>query len=149
MTDQITLLHLGPEDAHVLENVRPETFDGPVDPAQARAFLNDPMHEIVVALSAGQVIGMATGLVVLHPDKQPSFFVNEVGVHDDFQRRGLGARLCTALFDIARACGCHNIWVVTEADNAPARALYSALGGRQTTGLVMYEWAPRKPGGNP
>jgi ribosomal protein S18 acetylase RimI-like enzyme len=145
MTDQITLLHLGPEDAHVLKTVRPETFDYAIDPVQARAFLMDPAHEIVVAIDGGHVIGMATGLVVLHPDKQPGFFVNEVGVQDDYLRQGLGTLLCNALFDVARARGCHTIWVVTEGDNAPARALYAALGGQETTDLVMYEWEQHPP----
>ena len=32
------------------------------------------------------------------------------------------------------------IWLGTESDNEPARALYRKLGARETEGLVIYDW---------
>ena len=83
---------------------------------------------------------LASGTVLLHPDKPPMLFVNEVGTHQHVRRQGIARRLCAALFEAARARGCKGIWLATETDNAPARALYHALGGRETEGFVIYDW---------
>jgi len=136
----ITIRNLGPEDAAILERVREGTFDHPVDPARAWAFLATRVNEIVVALDRGEVIGFASGTVLMHPDKPTHFFVNEVGVHEDFRRQGIAARLLERIFDLARDRGCEGIWLGTEVDNEPARALYRKLGARETEGLVIYDW---------
>ncbi len=136
----ITIRNLGPEDAHILERVREGTFDHAVDPARAWAFLATRVNDIVVALDRGDVIGFASGTVLMHPDKPTQFFVQEVGVHEDYRRQGIAARLLERIFDLARDRGCEGIWLGTEADNEPARALYRKLGARETGGLVIYDW---------
>ena len=139
-TGGVEIRLLGPGDAPVLANVHPDTFDNAVIPAQARAFLASPLHRIVVALDRGQVIGMATGAMLLHPDKAPAFFINEVGVADDFRRRGIGRQLTRALIAAARSDGARGIWLATEDDNMAARGLYAGLGARVTRGIVVYDW---------
>lgn len=136
----ITIRNLGPEDAHVLDRVKPGTFDNPVDPALAFGFLATRVNELVVALDRGVVIGFASGTVLMHPDKPMAFFVNEVGVHDDYRRQGIARRLMQRICDLARDRGCQGIWLATEVDNAPARGLYRSLEARETEGLVMYDW---------
>ncbi|MXQ09140.1 GNAT family N-acetyltransferase [Alphaproteobacteria bacterium GH1-50] len=136
----ITIRNLGPEDVAILDRVRPGTFDNPVDPARAYAFLATRVNEIVVALTAGEVVGFATGTVLMHPDKAPQFFVNEVGVHEDMRRQGIGTRLMERLLDLARDRGCEGIWLATEEGNAAARGLYKAMQARETGGIVVYDW---------
>ncbi|SMX23807.1 GNAT family N-acetyltransferase [Boseongicola aestuarii] len=136
----ITIRNLGPEDAHVLERVRDGVFDDPIDPSWAFGFLATRVNEIVVALDQGEVIGFASGTVLMHPDKPFSFFVNEVGVHEDYQRRGIATRLMNRLCDLARDRGCEGIWVATEDDNDAARGLYRSLGARETSGVVVFDW---------
>ena len=136
----ITIRNLGPEDAHVLDRVRPGTFDNDIDPSRAWAFLATRVNELVVALDRGEVIGFASGTVLMHPDKPTQFFVQEVGVHDDYRRQGIARRLLTRIIELARDRGCEGIWVATEDENAPARALYTAIGGRETGGVVVYDW---------
>jgi ribosomal protein S18 acetylase RimI-like enzyme len=75
---------------------------------------------------------MASGTVLLHPDKQPAFFINEVSVVEDLRRTGIATALCERLLEVARAKGCKGVWLATEADNAEARALYRKLRARQT-----------------
>jgi len=140
MAETITLRRLGPDDLDRLLGVSNGLFDKSIRPDQAAAFLNDPLHEIVLAIDAGKVVGLASGQVMLHPDKSPAFFVNEVGVRDDYQRRGIATRLSENLMQIARARGCEGIWLATEGDNAAARALYTAMGARETEGIVVYDW---------
>lgn len=135
----MNIRRLGPDDLDLLSGVAPGLFDGPVLPAQAKAFLHDPHHHIVVALDGGQVVAFASGTVTLHPDKPPSLFINEVGTRDSHQRRGYGAAVTRTLIEAGRAQGCQGAWVGTEPDNAPARAFYAALGG-QALDFVGYSW---------
>lgn len=140
MADTITLRHLGPDDLQLLLGVEADLFDNPIRPDQARAFLDDPLHEIVLAARGDSVVGMATGQIMLHPDKAPVFFVAEVGVRENDQRQGIAKRLCAALIDIARRRGCEGIWLATEVDNTAARALYRSLDACETGDIVVYDW---------
>ncbi len=128
-----------PEDLKVLLAAPGDLFDHPVDAAQAAAFLADPGHMIVVGFVGGEVAGFASATVLLHPDKPPACFVNEVGVREPHRRRGVGKAVCAALFAEARGRGCRGIWLGTEPDNAPALALYRALGGDER-GFVGFGW---------
>lgn len=140
MIDKITLHRLGPDDLDLLLAVKHGLFDNPMRPDQARAFLNDPLHEIVLAYFDSDAVGMATGSILLHPDKPPAFFVAEVGVRDEFQRRGIAKILCEHVLSIARDRGCQGIWLATEGDNIAARALYASLNARETSDIVVYDW---------
>ncbi len=115
-------------------------FDNPVDETQLAAFLDDPGHEILVALVGKQVIGFASGAIILHPDKPPSFIMLEVDVAGPHQRQGVGTALVTGLLDIARSRGCIGTWLATEGDNTAARALYRRAGARETEDIVVYDW---------
>ena len=139
MVETITLRHLGPDDFDCLMKVPEGLFDEAMDPVQARAFLDDPLHECVLAFSDDLAVGMATGTVLLHPDKPPAMFINEVGVRDEFQRRGIGRRVTEKLMDIARARGCEGIWLGTEKDNTAALALYRSMDGDEVDG-VYFGW---------
>src|SRR6516225_1083646 len=125
----ITVRILNPDDAAVLDRVAEDVFDGPVDARWAAAFLADSRHHLAVAVEAEQVVGFASGVHYVHPDKPPELWVNEVGVSPAQQNRGVGRRLLAALFERARALGCAQAWVGTERTNAPARRLYAVAGG--------------------
>ena len=140
MDDPITIRLLGPDDAGVLDRVHPETFDNAVDPARAWAFLQTGVNSLVVGQRPGEVVGFASGTVLMHPDKAPALFVNEVSVAKPFRRRGVAGRMVRRLIDAARDRGCESFWLATEAENAAARALYRSLGARETGGIVMYDW---------
>src|SRR5690606_23435245 len=106
LAETITYLRLGPEHLDMLCAVSEGLFDEPVDPVQAAAFLGEPGHEIILAMAGDLAVGMATGTVLLHPDKPPGFFVNEVGVRDAWLRRGIGKAMMSELVALARARGC-------------------------------------------
>jgi ribosomal protein S18 acetylase RimI-like enzyme len=120
---------LGPGDAELLARAAPDVFDGPVDPALAAEFLADPRHHIAVAVDGDAVVGFASGVHYVHPDKPAQLFVNEVGVAPTHQRRGIALRLLEALFAEGRAAGCAQAWVGTDVSNDAARRLYAAAGG--------------------
>lgn len=126
MTQTVTFRTLRAGDAAVLANVAQGVFDEPVQRELAAEFLAEPRFRIVVALAGDLVVGMATGLVHMHPDKGPEFFINEVGVGDAWLRRGIGGRLMQAILAEARAAGATTAWLGTESDNTAALALYRA-----------------------
>lgn len=134
----ITIRNLGPEDAHILDRVAEDVFDNPVEPNWAYGFLVTRVNEIVVALQAGEVIGFASGTVLMHPDKPNGFFINEVSTAETYRRQGIATRLLNRIIDLARDRGCEEIWLATEHDNAPARGLYRKLKATETEGIVMY-----------
>ncbi len=138
--ETITIRRLGPADLAVLDSVADGVFDNAIDADQAVRFLADGCHEMVVAVADSQVVAMASGVVLLHPDKQPQMFINEVGTGDDWLRRGIGRKLVDAILRIAAERACEYVWLATEAENIPARSLYRRMGGRETEGIVMYEW---------
>jgi len=116
-------------DHDVLQSVAPDVFDNPVDPKLAREFLNDPRHHMVVAVDGGQVVGFASGVDYIHPDKQPELFINEVGVAPAYRGRGLAKTLVQTLLGVAAAKGCQIAWVLTYRGNPNAMALYKSAGG--------------------
>jgi ribosomal protein S18 acetylase RimI-like enzyme len=140
MVDKITIRRLGPEDASVLTRVAEGVFDDKVKPGQVKRFLAAGSHEILVALSGDLVVGMITGVVHLHPDKNPQFWINEIGVGGDWQRRGIGTRMLRDMLGLADRLGCDYAWLATEADNTAARGLYRKCGGAETEGLVVFDW---------
>lgn len=134
MAADIRILEQG--DEAVLSAVADGAFDHAVDPDLAREFLADPRHHIAVAIVDGVVVGFASGVDYIHPDKPREFWINEVGVAQAHRGQGLGKAVLSALLDHARVRGCREAWVLTEADNAAAGALYGALRGRAMTGQL-------------
>ena len=130
---------LGSGDADVLSAVAPDVFDDPLDLAATKTFLTDPRHHIAVVIDAGVVVGFASAVHYVHPDKpSPELWVNEVGVAATHRGQGLGKQLMRALIDLARQLGCREAWVLTDRDNAAAMRLYEAVGGIATRDHVMF-----------
>jgi aminoglycoside 6'-N-acetyltransferase I len=127
MAIEIKVLQHG--DEIILMNVAPEVFDNPIDPQLTREFLEDPRHHIAVAIDNGLVVGFASGVHYIHPDKPPELWINEVGLAPTHRRRGLGKGVLKALFEVGRAQNCTVAWVLTYRTNVAAMALYSSVGG--------------------
>ncbi len=127
MAVEIRTLHRGDEE--VLAKVAPQVFDNPIDAAFTKEFLADPRHHIAVAVDAGVVVGFASAVHYIHPDKPPELWINEVGLAPTHRRQGLGKALMNALFEIGRANHCKSAWVLTYRTNDAANALYSSVGG--------------------
>ena len=122
---------LGPTDASVLQCVAPDVFDGPVDLRWSAEFLADRRHHLAVALDGDVVVGMASAVHYMHPDKLPELWINEVGVAPTHRAAGVGRRLLRALFARGRECGCRDAWVLTESSNLGARRFYARVGGQE------------------
>jgi ribosomal protein S18 acetylase RimI-like enzyme len=132
---------LGPGDGPVLANVAPGVFDNAIDARWTAEFLADPRHHLAVALDGDQVVGMASGVHYVHPDKPPELWVNEIAVAPTHRRRGIGRQLLEALFERGRLLGCRQAWVATAPTNTAARRLYASGGGKESPEpFVMVEF---------
>ena len=125
----IAIKRLGPGDESILRDVAADVFDHDLEPEFVEEFLGDPRHHIVVALEGSSVVGMASGVHYVHPDKAAQLFVNELGVAPTHHRQGIGRKLVEALLAEGRKLGCSEAWVGTEVGNTAARGLYAASGG--------------------
>lgn len=127
-THTVSIHAVSAANAYLLDNVEEGVFDHKVQPALVEAFLANSSNIMVVAQLQGRIVGMATAICYVHPDKPIAMFINEVGVSHRVRRQGIGKRLVSALLEIARVRGCSSAWVATEVGNEPARALYESLG---------------------
>ncbi len=127
MDDDIKIERLGAGDERRLANVAAGVFDNEVVPRLAKRYLQGAHNVLVVALAGDLVVGFASGLFYLHPDKEQELWVNEVGVATAYRRRGIGQEIMATIAQIALRESCRGCWVLTEPDNAPANALYRSL----------------------
>jgi ribosomal protein S18 acetylase RimI-like enzyme len=135
----IQIRALGPRDIDLLLAVPPGLFDNDLRPDQSAAFLADPANLVLLAYDGDLAVGMATATILLHPDKAPALFVNEVGTRDSHLRQGIATALMEQLFAMARARGCQGIWLGTEPANTAALGLYRKLGGDEVP-FVGFGW---------
>jgi GNAT superfamily N-acetyltransferase len=124
----------------VLDRLRVGLAEEPVDPAQVWAFLATRVNELVVALEAGEVIGLACGTVVMHPTGPTEFMVTRVVVHPDSRRQGVGKGLLLRLMALAEDRGCVHVWARASADNVAFRALAMSLKAQATPGGDVFHW---------
>jgi ribosomal protein S18 acetylase RimI-like enzyme len=133
---------LSSAESAVLERVDPDVFDRPVRLDLAAQYLANPSNLLAVAIQAGLVVGMASAMAYVHPDKPLALFINEVGVSDRYQGQGLGKRLMSTLLEQGRLMGCTEAWVATEGNNKAARALYASAGGKEDpVPAIVYTWS--------
>ena len=139
MTTDYVLLDAN--EMHRLDRLAPDVFDGPIDATQLAAFVADPRHLMILAVEDETVVGMASAVEYLHPDKTPQIWINEVGVTPGHRRRGIGRRLVELVLETARARGCSGAWLGTEPDNVAARRCYDGVSNGEPAPAVFYEWS--------
>ena len=129
-------------DEALLASAAADVFDDPVLLQAVREFLSDPRHHLAAAIEDQVVIGFASGVHYVHPDKaHPEFWINEVGVAPAFQNHGIGKALMRAMLVVASELGCKEAWVLTERNNTPAMRLYQSLGGSEAADeTVMFSF---------
>src|SRR5579862_8046664 len=84
---------LAPVDAARFDRVASGVFDNTTDRELTRAFLADPRHHIAVAIDDGIIVGFASAVHYIHPDKPAELWINEVGVAPSHHRRGIGKQV--------------------------------------------------------
>lgn len=121
---QTTIRRLGPGDEDVIRALaenEPQT-----------ALLSDDRTVFVAAFDGETPVGFAFGYVLPRRHGRPSiFFVYEIDVDERYRRQGIGRRLMEEVL-----FGRDEAFVLTEADNEAAMALYASLGGTRVDSVM-------------
>ncbi len=116
------------------------------DAEQGQRFLAHPDTLLLVARWDGAACGFLSAYRLQRFDRRGAeVLLYEIGVEEPFQRQGIGRALVEEAKRWAAELGADELWVLTENDNAPARALYAATGGREETGLTMFTYGLESP----
>ena len=91
-------------------------------------------HPYIIAKVDGVIAGFIDGYA-----DAGVFWGNWLGVHPDYRRQGISAKLITALESDARKNGCHKYWCDTRTDNLESIALQEKL-GYQKIGTLKNYW---------
>ena len=144
MAKQFTVRVLSKSDLALVLNATEDVFDNPVDERYAAEFLANPRHHIVAAIDDNVMIGFASAIHYIHPDKPPELWINEVGVAQSHQKQGIGKAIMQEMLRLGHELGCKTAWVLTEKDNEAANGLYKSAGGMESD-AVMYEFNTKDP----
>ena len=135
----VDIRRLGPSDAALVTRAA-DLFDhAPRNAATAR-FLASDDHHLLVAMEGDAPVGFVTGVELTHPDKGVEMCLYELAVAEAARGRGVGRALVEALAAIARERDCYGMWVLTDEDNAAARATYRAGGATIEEPTLLLEW---------
>lgn len=81
-----------------------------------------------VAEVDGKVVGFAIGRVMAHPYRlEDTGFLSLVGVHPDFQRKGIGARLVKAFVTSCQAGNIGNVHTLIDLNDRPMLGFFESL----------------------
>jgi ribosomal protein S18 acetylase RimI-like enzyme len=115
-------------------------FDESPDRGWTELFLGRDGHHLLLAFIEEEPVGFVTGVEITHPDKGTELLLYELGVDEGFRRRGIGRQLVRSLAELARARGCHGMWVPVDSDDGPALALYQGAGATGTEAATIAWW---------
>ena len=135
---------LGTGDGDVLAGAADGVFDHPIDHGSAEAFMAHPRLHVAVAMCEERVVGFASAVDYGHADQPRELWINDIAVAPDYRHAGVGAGVIKALLTKAVEIGCVEAWVLADADNAAANALYQSVGG-QAERPGQFAFALRKP----
>lgn len=133
----IEIIQVDASNSRVLANVA-DVFDEAIDFAFVETYLAAPNHILLVAMDGELVVGHIRGVIHVHPDRAPELYIDNLGVDDAYQRRGIATDLLAALRKVAAANGATELWVATEADNEGALAFYRSV-GMTGDGMIYFE----------
>lgn len=133
----IRLLNAG-DEALVLNARR--LFDYAPIAEQTRAFLVSDREFLWFAMTCDQPVGFVSATSILHPDKEPHLFVNELAVHEDWRRRGIARKLMETVVAFGRKNALWPIWLAAEGDDHRAQAFYRSLSDLSERGVIVFEW---------
>lgn len=138
MSPGVEYRRFGPADAALLQRIAPDVFDHPIHPARLAAYLAAPGHLMVLALHEGQVVGQIAGIVHRRIDAPSELYIDNLGVTPALRRQGIARGLVEAVVLWGRELRCEAIWVATETDNLPARALYEGRGWTEESVSLLH-----------
>jgi aminoglycoside 3-N-acetyltransferase I len=85
----------------------------------------------LVALDGTKVIGGITAYELpMLSSAKPEIFIYDVAIRTEYQRKGIGRKLITALLALAKEKGVSEIFVAAHTEDTHALKFYQSLGGK-------------------
>jgi ribosomal protein S18 acetylase RimI-like enzyme len=97
---------------------------------EAARFLSVETNHLLLGFDHDEPVGLLLAYELLrrHGD-EPKMHLYEIGVHEDYRRRGIGRSLIEGFAGLCRARGARHAFVLTDESNRAAMALYASTGG--------------------
>jgi GNAT superfamily N-acetyltransferase len=110
------------------------------DEQQGNIFLSDQNNLFLLAFEKEIPVGFLTAHRLQRFDKRRAeILLYEIGVHQDYRRRGIGKSLINEVKKWAKEINAAEIWVLTEKTNPATMSLYQSAGGiEESPGTIMY-----------
>lgn len=134
---------IGTMNSKFVEQLNSLLDEGTVwDEVQGNKFLGDGNNGLWVAYIENVAVGFITAHRLQRFDKrQAEILLYEIGVHEEYRKRGIGKALIEKVKDWASEVGADEVWVLTNTSNDAAMALYTSAGGKQDVpGTTMFTY---------
>lgn len=92
-----------------------------------RQFLQNDSHFYLVAIVGSKVAGALHAYILPHPAGHSVIYVDEVDTAKPYRRQGVATAMMEEMIRLGREYGVREVWLGTEDDNEPAKALYLKL----------------------
>jgi ribosomal protein S18 acetylase RimI-like enzyme len=130
VTEQMRVERVRAMPADLLSRVNARFPDHRWEATSAARFCDDAANVLLIAYRGDTLCGMLIAYRLQCLDgRRAQVFIDEVDVHEDSWRRGIGRAMLATTMRIAREMDAAEVWVQTHASNAPAVGLYRAVGG--------------------
>lgn len=139
MAEELEIRLLGQEDFDLVQSGA-KLFDFAPIPEQTRAFLSSERDFIWFAILDEEPVGFVSASIIIHPDKPPHLFVNELDVRPDNQRMGIATQLIETVIAFGRQRKFWPVWLAAEGDDSVAKSFYRSLDGPEERGAAIFEW---------
>ena len=121
-------------------------YGQPSDPTAAARFLRRRMEQADSVIFVAVADGRVAGFTQLYPSFSSSplqqvYILNDLFVHPDYRKRGLGRALLLKAQRFCRDRGAKGLALETAVDN-PAQQLYELMGWKRDAGVFHYFWTP-------
>ncbi len=111
------------DDAAEIEKREKEYFSDPWSRKDIFSSITTEGGMCFVTLSDGELVGYVLGRVIA-----PEGEIYRIAVNENHRKRGIGYRLLSYALKCERGRGLETVFLEVRSKNAPAIALYSALG---------------------
>ena len=106
-------------------------------------FLADDQRFYLLAYSGGNIAGAAHGYNLPHPTGVKYLYIDEVDTMVKYRRRGVASAMMNRIFELGREYGAPEVWLGTEHDNEPAKALYLSFNPSEIENGPIYTYKIR------
>ncbi|MEA1977358.1 MAG: GNAT family N-acetyltransferase [Chloroflexota bacterium] len=129
-------------DEKLLEASERGLFDGEIQPELGSQFLSDPRHHIAVAIEGATIVGFASAVRYIHPDKPDELWINEVAVVKAYRQKGIADALLKLLSNVGGSLGARRRGsLLTNRISLRINCIQSSVVSLKSRLCILLSWA--------